>query len=352
MGRFLPMNKGVDVLAEEIVKKQFKSQGEFNKYYGESEFKKYIEDTEYSLSYLFEAIDASSPDLFADYITWEKIFLVNLGIPEERLKERLEVMEDVIIKNLPPGKSSVAIKYIEEGIDNLAAPSRYISFINEDKPLVKLLEQYLKLLLDGNRHSAGKMIIEAVDNGISVKDIYLHVFQSSLYEIGRLWQENKITVAQEHYCSAATQLIMSQLYPYISMSQKTGKVLVATSVSKELHEIGVRMVADFFEMDGWNTFYLGANTPTESIIETIISKRADLVLISATISSHMGIVMDLIRIVRSCIECRDPKIIVGGYPFLVDKDLWKKVGADGQAEDAESAVEIGEKLVMEDFDRF
>ena len=346
------MNKGVDVLAEEIVKKQFKSQGEFNSYYGESEFKKYIEDTEYSLSYLFEAIEASSPELFADYITWEKVFLVNLGIPEERLKERLEVMEDVIIKNLPPEKSSIAVRYIEESIDNLPKPSNYTSYINEDKPLVKLLEQYLEFLLNGDRHSAGKMIIEAVDNGISVKDIYLHVFQSSLYEVGRLWQENKITVAQEHYITAATQLIMSQLYPYISNSKKTGKVLVATSVSKELHEVGVRMVADFFEMDGWNTFYLGANTPTESIIQTIISKKADLVLISATISSHIGEVMDLIRTVRRCAECRDPKIIVGGYPFNVDNNLWKKVGADGQAEDAETAIEMAEKLVTEDFDRF
>jgi len=346
------MNKGVDLLAEEIVKKQFKSQGEFNSYYGESEFKKYIEDTEYSLSYLFEAIEASSPELFADYITWEKVFLVNLGIPEERLKERLEVMEDVIIKNLPPEKSSIAVRYIEGSIDNLPKPSNYTSYINEDKPLVKLLEQYLEFLLNGDRHSAGKMIIEAVDNGISVKDIYLHVFQSSLYEVGRLWQENKITVAQEHYITAATQLIMSQLYPYISNSKKTGKVLVATSVSKELHEVGVRMVADFFEMDGWNTFYLGANTPTESIIQTIISKKADLVLISATISSHIGEVMDLIRTVRRCAECRDPKIIVGGYPFNVDSNLWKKVGADGQAEDAETAIEMAEKLVTEDFDRF
>jgi len=145
---------------------------------------------------------------------------------------------------------------------------------------------------------------------------------------------------------------MSQLYPYISNSKKTGKVLVATSVSKELHEVGVRMVADFFEMDGWNTFYLGANTPTESIIQTIISKKADLVLISATISSHIGEVMDLIRTVRRCAECRDPKIIVGGYPFNVDINLWKKVGADGQAEDAETAIEMAEKLVTEDFDRF
>ena len=61
---------------------------------------------------LFEAIDASSPELFADYITWERIFLVNLGIPETRLKERLEVMEDVIVGYLPPEKSSIAVKYI------------------------------------------------------------------------------------------------------------------------------------------------------------------------------------------------------------------------------------------------
>jgi MerR family transcriptional regulator, light-induced transcriptional regulator len=346
------MIKGVDVLAEEIVTKQFNSQLEFSRYYGDSEFKKYIEDTEYSLSYLFEAIDASSPDLFADYITWERIFLVNLGIPESRLKERLEVMEDVIVGYLPPEKSSIAVKYIEESIENLSNPSKDISFINEDKPLVKLLEQYLKLLIDGDRHSAGKMIIEAVDNGISVKDIYLHVFQSSLYEVGRLWQENKITVAQEHYITAATQLIMSQLYPYISNNEKTGKVLVATSVSHELHEVGVRMVADFFEMDGWKTYYLGANTPTESVIQTIISKRADLILISATISSHIGEVIELISTIHRCMECREPKIIVGGYPFNIDKNLWKKVGADGQAVDAETAIEIAHSLVTEDYDIF
>ena len=346
------MHKSVKSLAEEIVSKQFESQEEFNHYYGESEFNKYIQDTEYSLSYLFEAIEASSPELFADYISWEKIFLVNLGIPEERLKERLELMEDILIENLPPEKVSIAVKYIEEGIDDLEIPSRYELFINTDKPLVKLLEEYINLIMNGDRHSAGKMIIEAVDNGISVKDIYMHVFQSSLYEIGRLWQENKITVAQEHYFTAATQLIMSQLYPYISKTEKTGKVLVATSVSNELHEIGIRMVADFFEMEGWKTFYLGANTPQDSIIDTMVDERADLLLISATISSHVGEVAELIKKVRHSCEYMNPKIVVGGYPFIVDKNLWKKIGADGQAENAESAVDIAEKLIIEDFNEF
>jgi methanogenic corrinoid protein MtbC1 len=112
------------------------------------------------------------------------------------------------------------------------------------------------------------------------------------------------------------------------------------------------MVADFFEMDGWKTYYLGANTPTESVIQTIISKKADLIIISATIGSHIGEVIELISTIHRCMECMDAKIIVGGYPFNIDNDLWKKVGADGQAVDAETAIEIADNLVTEDYDKF
>ncbi|MDZ7776615.1 MAG: hypothetical protein U5L09_13885 [Bacteroidales bacterium] len=54
---------------------------------------------------------------------------------------------------------------------------------------------------------------------------------------------------------------MSQLYPYIFNSQRVGKSMVAATVGGELHEMGIRMVADFFEMEGWDTWYLGANAP-------------------------------------------------------------------------------------------
>ena len=102
-----------------------------------------------------------------------------------------------------------------------------------------------------------------------MKDIYLQVFQRSQYEIGRLWQMNKLTMAQEHYCSAATQLIMSLLYPRIFDTKKIGARLVAACVQGDLHEIGLRIVSDFFEIEGWDTFYLGANTPTSGILDTL-----------------------------------------------------------------------------------
>lgn len=173
-----------------------------------------------------------------------------------------------------------------------------------------------------------------------MREIYLHVFQAAQYEVGRLWQTNQLIVAQEHYCTAATQLIMSQLYPYVFASEKTGGTLVATCVAGDLHEIGIRMVTDFFEMDGWNTYYLGASTPAQAVVDTVVQHQAQVLAISATISGHLRGVDELIRRVCAQPACRDVKILVGGYPFLVAPELWQRVGADGTAPTAQGAIAL------------
>jgi methanogenic corrinoid protein MtbC1 len=175
--------------------------------------------------------------------------------------------------------------------------------------------------------------------------VYLHVFQPAQYEIGRLWQTNRITVAMEHYCSAATQLIMSQLYPHVFATAKNGRTLIATCVSGDLHEIGVRMVADFFELAGWSTFYLGANTPDGSVIATVVERRSEVLAVSATLSCHVAAVRTLIRAVRLDPAAAGVKVLVGGYPFNQDPQLWRTVGADGWAPDAREAVSFAWQLL-------
>jgi methanogenic corrinoid protein MtbC1 len=155
---------------------------------------------------------------------------------------------------------------------------------------------------------------------------------------------NLLSVAQEHYCTAATQLIMSQLYPHIFETEKNGRTLVATCVAGDLHEIGVRMVADFFEMEGWDTFYLGANAPTACVLETLAERRADVLAISATITPHVRAVAGLIAAVRSSPAGRDIKIMVGGYPFNIAPDLWRRVGADAGARDALESIAVANQL--------
>jgi len=214
-----------------------------------------------------------------------------------------------------------------------------------DGDFADLTKQYLNSLLQSDRHTASKLIKDAIENGTSIKDIYLKVFQKSQIEIGRLWQNNKITVAQEHYCTAATQAIMSQLYPYIMNAERINQRLLAVCVGGELHEIGVRMVADFFEMAGWDTYYIGANTPIESILETLHNQNIDLIAISATITYNIPEVSKLINSIKSSDVGRNIKILVGGRPFNISQELWKKVGADGYAPDAENAIEKAHQMI-------
>lgn len=219
-------------------------------------------------------------------------------------------------------------------------------FEKESGELYELSRKYLDALLNLDRHSASRMIHNAVEDGVSIKNIYIHVFEASQHEVGRLWQKNLINVAQEHYCSACTQQIMGELYPYIFLQQpKLGKIL-ATCVAGEMHEIGIRIIADIFQLEGWDSYYLGANTPTDSILETISDLKPDLVAISTSIHYNLPEVISLIKKIRKQTGRAELKIMVGGRPFQISPELWKKVGADFQAFNAVEAVKIANKIIL------
>ncbi len=210
--------------------------------------------------------------------------------------------------------------------------------------LFLIQQNYLSALLNKDRQLAEQIITNSLNRNISIKDIYLSVFQPTQYEIGKLWQHNKISVAMEHYCTAATQFIMTRLYDFIFSGEKNGLTLVATSVSHELHELGIRMVSDFFEMEGWHTYYLGANTPKQGVLDMVKETNADILAISATIYYNIPEVSDLIQFVRENAPADKLKIMVGGNAFNMNTALWKEVKADLYAANAQDALIKSESL--------
>jgi methanogenic corrinoid protein MtbC1 len=301
---------------------------------------------QFLLDYLAESVEYKSPELFISCLDWAKVYFGGLHFPETALPAMLLCTKQVLTERLPEEIRLPALNILDAGLHSLKqAPAVLDSFISGKAPLDQLARAYLDALLRGDRQSASRMILDAVEkDGIPVKDIYLYVFQRSQREIGRLWQTNQISVAQEHYCTAATQMVMSQLYPYIFASEKKGRRMVVTCVGGELHEIGARMVADFFEMEGWDTYFLGANTPIEGVLRAIAERNADVLAVSATMTFHVDKAASLISEVRRAGLDARTKIIVGGYPFNISPNLWRSVGADGFARDAQQALVIAEGL--------
>ncbi len=292
-----------------------------------------MHDGKKNFEFLQEAAGLKSHELFVHYIEWLYSVLSSLGIPKLSLIRFLVSMRHII--KLKGGENWLpSIEYLDSAIKNLAQKAD--SYLQKsESELTELAANYLQLLLAGNRKDARQLVFDAINDGIPVRDIYLQVFEASQFEVGRLWERNQITVAQEHFCTASTQFIMAQMYPYIVSAPPVGKNVVATCIGNELHEVGIRIVTDFLEMDGWNTYYLGANAPASAILSAIDQNKSQVLALSVTLSPHLKQARVLIEEIRA--KTKWPiKIIVGGYPFLQDKELWKKIGADAHAESAET----------------
>ena len=218
------------------------------------------------------------------------------------------------------------------------------SDINENTEFLLLRKKYFDFVLSGDKDLATKLILDAARNKFSVKDIYFYVLERSLKEVGRLWEMNIMDISQEHYFSNVTQQIMSQLYPYINTKEKNGYSCVSLSVNGDFHNIGIRMVTDLLEAEGWKTYYLGSNIPTQNVIKAVQERKANMLVISATMAFNLDSVSNLIMAVRTAKECKNVKIMVGGRAFNIDRHLWKTVGADGSASTAEETVKIAENL--------
>jgi len=343
-GTSLAISNRRATLADACVRLHFSKHPELQERYGEQGLAKCIHDAAFHLAFLAAAIASSTPALFVTYVQWAASMLAARSIPGADLAESLAAIRVVITEQLPGESAQIAAEYIDHGLTRINDAVQEPSHLVGDDPLAMLARGYLDAVLRGERRSAGSLISEAVAHGTPVADIYLRVFQPVLYEIGRLWQANEISVAQEHYCSAATQLIMSQLYPLIFNGERHGETLVAAGVAGDLHEIGLRTVADFFEMGGWNSYYLGANVPVPDLLRLLVDKHAHVLALSATMGFNVGTVRETIKTVRRAQECKNVLILVGGYPFNITGDLWRKVGADGYAPDAAGALALAEDL--------
>jgi len=313
---------------------------ELEEYYGKEGRETCRKEAQGHLLNLAESILASSQTLFKNHVAWALETLVSHHIPADNLAVSLNCIKQILAQRLPIENYIIAAKFMNDALLQLEGQAiSQASYLQSDTPFSKLAIRYLGHLIDGDQAAASQLILDKVNSGISIRDIYLHVFQPVQYEIGLLWQQDKLTVAQEHYCTATTQLIMSQLHKHVFQTKKNGFKLLATCISEELHEIGMRMVADFFEMDGWETYYLGANTPVSSILDTLRSQRPHLLMLSATMACHVHTITELIAAIRADQELKNQKIMVGGNPFNAAPDLWKEVGADTYAKDAASALD-------------
>ncbi len=194
--------------------------------------------------------------------------------------------------------------------------------------------------LRGDHRHCLNMATTSVKNPENIVDFYLQVLQPALYEIGTLWENNKISVAQEHLASAIVTRVMAAVnLVLIGPESYRGKAVVA-ACANEYHEIGAMMIADILETDRWNVSYLGANVPAADLLDHLRLEKPDVLALSVTMPFNINQVVELIRQIRQDADIAAIKIVVGGRAFSGPGDLCKQVGADACAADLVEARQV------------
>lgn len=344
-GSSLIIDSVARALAEWTVTSHHETDRTLAQRYGPTWRTDWVADVQQRLHHLAQAVAVRRPAVFVETVSWAGTAFAARDVAPEDLSQSLACMRQVAAAELPEPVGATAADYIDQAIGGLGGARAANGHIDAAHPLGELMLKYLESLLEGRRAQAGSLVLGAADGGTDIRDLYMSVLQAAQVEIGRMWHRGEISVADEHFATATTEHVMSLLSARSPDRPSRNRRVVASAVAGDLHCLGVRMVAEFFEMDGWDVIYLGADMPAADVIGAVAGHRAHVLALSAT--SFLGLrgLGELIDAVRRAADVGAPKVIVGGAPFRLVPDLHEELGADATAPSAPEAVALANRLL-------
>ena len=190
--------------------------------------------------------------------------------------------------------------------------------------IAAVCELYLQAQVTGDQRTALRIVRKALERGHSVRAVQQDVVQAAQREIGRMWQENRLSIAHEHMATAISQMALVHLFERAPVPRSRGRTIVVACVEGELHDLPARLVADYLEMDGFTVRYLGANVPTESLCAALVEAPPDLLALSVTMSFNVAGLRAAVAAVRQRLP--GLKIAAGGHALAWAPELADQLG--------------------------
>ncbi|WP_051314726.1 cobalamin B12-binding domain-containing protein [Alteribacter aurantiacus] len=173
------------------------------------------------------------------------------------------------------------------------------------------LDAFVEALLDGNQGKALK-IVKDLRESHSRLDVYMQLVTPAMYQIGRLWEENRITVADEHLATGVCDFVLSQTEYDLVNTEKNDAQPKAMffSVQDEWHQLGIRMVSILFKEKGWNVRYLNANLPLDHALNNAKVWKPEVIGMSLALAHRIPEIPDYITAFEKLPS--KPKVLIGG----------------------------------------
>lgn len=207
-------------------------------------------------------------------------------------------------------------------------------------------DDFISYLEEENKEKAVQLILNKLDSGeIQIVELYTKVLAPALNNMECKLEDKRICIWREHVRSSIIRTIIECCYPYVikeRINEGNSKRAVIVCPSEEYHEIGARMAADFFVICGFNTTFVGSNTPKEDFMAAIDVVKPDYVVISVTNYYNLVAAKRAIDKIKKEAKFKGI-IIVGGHAFKNNMVAVKQVGAEKYIDSFEDIEKLSEE---------
>ncbi len=208
----------------------------------------------------------------------------------------------------------------------------------------EILKELNEAIIEGEFGSVSKIVNRALDASIEPSVILKEGMIVAMSEVGKRFEDGEYFVPEMLMAARAMKSGLEILRPHMIRTgvKSAGKVVIA-SVRGDLHDIGKNLVGMMLEGAGFEIVDMGTDVPTERLIEKLKEEKADILALSALLTTTMPNMKDAIEALKLAGMRENIKVLIGGAP--VTEEYARQIGADGFAPDASRAVEAAKSLL-------
>jgi len=212
------------------------------------------------------------------------------------------------------------------------------------------LERVRQTILIGDAVRSAREVQEALDEGLAPLEVLDEGLLKGAHEVGKGFESGVLFLPELMLAGRALKSAMAILTPAIQASHRagaegsgrTGRVVLAT-IQTDIHDIGKNIVSSMLTASGLEVIDLGVDVPGKTIIARAIDTGAQLIAVSALLTTSLPYLRDLLDLLRDMGLRQRFRVIVGGA--AVTQQFVDKIGADGTAPNAVRAAELARRLL-------
>jgi 5-methyltetrahydrofolate--homocysteine methyltransferase len=198
-------------------------------------------------------------------------------------------------------------------------------------------------IIKGDQNTAVAITKAALSEGVTAKDILDNGLIAGMDVVGARFKRNEVYIPEVLISARAMKSATELLEPELVKAgvEPIGKFMIGTVVG-DLHDIGKNLVAMMLKGAGFNVIDIGIDVKPEVFVEKAKSTGAPLIGMSSLLTTTMPALDKTLKAMKAA--GITAKIMIGGAP--VTQGYADKIGADGYAPDAASAVDVAKKLLL------